>query len=66
MFIEDVRLILDLNNSDFVSDGTPQRRGPARAARQDILASHQLVGGYNLLLHTDSQLNERYYFEARP
>jgi hypothetical protein len=48
VFIEDVRLIMD--NRDFVSDGTPQRRVSVRAARQDPLASNQLVGGYDPLL----------------
>jgi len=48
VFIEDVRLILD--NRDLVSDGTPQRRISARAARQDPLTSNQLVGGYDPLL----------------
>ena len=48
VFIEDVRLILD--NRDLVSDGTPQWRISARAARQDPLTSNQLVGGYDPLL----------------
>ena len=48
VFIEDVRLILD--NRDLVSDGTPQRRISARAARQGPLTSNQLVGGYDPLL----------------
>ena len=48
MFIEDVRLILD--SRDFVSDGTAQRRGPVRAARQDLSVSQQLIGGFDPLL----------------
>ena len=48
VFIEDVRLIL--GTSDFVSDGSPQRRVSVRAARQDSLASNQLIGGYDPLL----------------
>jgi hypothetical protein len=48
IFIEDVGLIL--NNLDLASDGTPQRRILIRAARQDSLTLHELVGGYDPLL----------------
>lgn len=48
VFNEDVRLFL--GTSDFVSDGSPQRRVSVRAARQDSLASNKLIGGYDPLL----------------
>ena len=62
VFIEDVRLILD--SRDFVSDGTAQRRGPARAARQDLSVSQQLIGGFDPLL--THMLSAESYSEACP